>query len=196
MLVFFIILAVVAVTLSMWIKPYLEYQKIGSYSEYEALSDTFDDKLLEYHWYQICGFKNINDEAIAYLRQVSKRCTKKDLEWLKQCRDFIEEGLMDAEEKDLNKFFIPEPVEKASLFTILKVIKRCRKPLSTYYRKIGCSTCGEMAVMHIWFSLRIEQIENGEAIKPDDLNYVINAVYEVRNTSKKRANAFNNSARR
>lgn len=190
MLIFVIILTAVTVFLLKWIKPYLEFQKIGSYSEYKAVSKTLNDKQLEYSWYQINGFKNINDEAIAYLRQASKRCTKKDLGWLRQCRDFIEAGLNEAEENDDKRLFLPDPIESASLFTILRVIKRCRKPLSTHYRKIGCSTCGEMAVMLIWFCLRIEQIENGEAIKPGDLDYVIDAVYEVRNPSKKSANTI------
>lgn len=188
MFIFIIIFVAVVVFLLKWIKPYLEFQKIGSYDEYIAVSSTLNDKPIEYSWYQISGFKNINDEAISYLRQVSKRCTKKDLEWLKQCRDFIEAGLTEAEENDEKKLFLPDPVENASLFTILKVIKNCRKPLSAHYREIGCSTCGEIAVMHIWFCLRIEQIENGEVIKPGDLDYVIDAVYEVRNPSKKGAN--------
>lgn len=183
MIVFIIILVIVGVILLMWMKPFLEYKKIGGYAEYKPVSKTLNDKYLEYSWYQINGFKNINQEAIKYLRQVSKSCTKKDLKWLNQCREFLEEGLVKAEESDSSKFSLPDPIEKASLFDILKVIKRSRKNLPEHYQEIGCSTCGEADVMHTWIALRIQQIEEGEAIKPGDLDYVIDAVNEVKKGS-------------
>lgn len=45
----------------------LEYKKIGSYAEYIPHSKSLNDKNLEYSWYQINGFKNINQDAIDYL---------------------------------------------------------------------------------------------------------------------------------
>ena len=183
MFIFIIVLVIVGAILLMWLKPFLEYRKIGSYAEYKPISKTLNDKDLEYRWYQINGFKNINQEAIKYLRQVSKSCTKNDLKWLNQCREFLEEGLVKAEENDAAKFSLPDPIEKANLFDILKVIKRSRKYLPEHYQSIGCSTCGEAIVMHIWIELRIQQIEAGEAIKPGDLDYVINAVKEVKSHS-------------
>lgn len=183
MFVLVIILVIVGVILLKWLKPFLEYKKIGSYAEYKPVSKNLNDKSLEYSWYQINGFKNINQEAMKYLRQASKACTKKDLKWLNECREFLEEGLVRAEENDASKFSLPDPVENASLFDILKVIKRSRKYLPEHYQSIGCTTCGEAVVMHIWFCLRIQQIEEGEAIKPGDLDYVIDAVKEVKNHS-------------
>lgn len=178
-----IILVIIGAILLVWLKPFLEYKKIGSYGEYKPISKSLNDKDLEYSWYQINGFKNINQDAIDYLKQVSKCCTEKDLKWLNQCREFLEEGLVKAEENDGSKLSLPDPVEKASLFDILKVIKRSRVGLSEHYRKIGCSTCGEAVVMHTWIALRIQQIENGEKIKPGDLDYVIDAVKEIQRHS-------------
>lgn len=183
MFVFIILLVIVGAILFMWLKPYLEYKKIGSFAEYKAVSKSLNDKKLEYSWYQINGFKNIDTEAIKYLRQLSKCCTKNDLKWIKQCRDFLEEGLVKAEENDASKLFLPDPVENTNLFNALKVIKRCRKPLPAHYQEIGCSTCGEAVVMHLWFELRIQQIEDGESIRPGDLDYIIDAVKEVKNNS-------------
>lgn len=193
MFIFIILLVIVGVILLMWIKPYLEYKKIGSYAEYKAVSKSLNDKKLEYSWFQINGFKNIDTEAIKYLRQLSKCSTKNDLKWIKQCRDFLEEGLVRAEENDASKLFLPDPIENTSLFNALKVIKRCRKPLPDHYQEIGCSTCGEAVVMHIWFELRIQQIEDGEPIKPGDLDYVIDAVKEVKNNSASSVKSVNSS---
>lgn len=179
MFVFIILLVIVGVVLCMWLKPYLEYKKIGSYADY--ISKTPSDKELEYSWYQINGFKNIDTEAIKYLHQLSRCCTKKDLQWIRQCKAFLEEGLIEAEENDASKLFVNDP-QNASLIEILKVIKRCRKPLSSHYQKIGCFTCGEAVVMHIWFSLRLEQIENDEAIKSGDLDYIIDDVKKIKNS--------------
>lgn len=179
MLILIILFIIVGIVLLTWLKPFLEYKKIGSYAEYTPHSKSLNDKDLEYSWYQINGFKNINQDAIDYLKQISKCYTKKDLKWLNQCREFLEEGLVKAEENDASKFSLPDPVEKASLFDILKVIKRSRIGLPEHYQKIGCSTCGEAIVMHIWIELRIQQIENNEPIKPGDLDYVITAVKEV-----------------
>lgn len=178
---FIIILIIIGVFLIRWLKPFLEYKRIGTYAEYKPVSKSLNDKGLEYSWYQINGFRNINQEAINYLRQVSKSCTKKDLKWLNQCREFLEEGLVRAEENDATKLFLSDPVENATLFETLKVIKRCRKSFPEHYRKIGCSTCGEAVVMHLWFELRIQQIEGDESIKSGDLDYVIDAVREVKN---------------
>lgn len=181
--VFLIVLVVVGYALLKWLKPFLEYKKIGSYTEYKSVSKTLNDKEMEYSWYQINGFKNIDQEAMDYLRQVSKCCTKKDLKWLNECREFLEEGLVKAEENDATKLFIPEPIEKASLFDILKVIKRCRKRLPAHYQEIGCSTCGEAVVMHVWIETRIKLIESGDSLKPGDMDYVVDAVKEVKNNS-------------
>lgn len=183
MFIFIIILVIVGVILLMWLKPFLEYKKIGSYAEYEPVSKILNNKNLEYSWYQINGFKNINQEAIEYLHQVSKSCTKNNLKWLNQCLKFLEEGLVKAGENDASKFSLPDPIEKASLFDVLSVIKRSRRYLPEYYQRIGCSTCGEAVVMHIWIDLRIEQIEAGESITPGDLDYVIHAVKEIQEHS-------------
>lgn len=181
MFIIIIVLVIVGIILLNWLKPFLEYKKIGSYEEYKPVSKILNDKEIEYSWYQINGFKNINQEAIKYLSQVSKRCTKNDLKWLNQCREFLEAGLIEAGENDASKLSLPTPIEKANLLDILKVIKKSRKSLSEHYREIGCSTCGEAVVMHTWFELRIQQIKQGEAIKPGDLDYVIDAVKEVKN---------------
>lgn len=183
MFVLIIILVVVGFILFKWLKPYLEYKRIGSYDEYKAVSKSLNDKKLEYSWYQINGFKNIDTEAIEYLRQVSKCCTKNDLKWLNQCREFLEEGLIKAEEGDATKLFLHDPVENTNLFNALKVIKRCRKPLPAHYQKIGCATCGEAAVLHVLFETRISLIESGENLKPGDMDYFIDAVYEVKKGS-------------
>ncbi len=183
MFIFIIILVIVGVILLMWLKPFLEYKKIGSYAQYKPVSKILNDKNIEYRWYQINGFKNINQEAIEYLYQVSKSCTKSNLKWLNQCREFLEEGLVKAEENDESKFSLPNPIEKATLFDILKVIKRSRKYLPEYYQRMGCSTCGEAVVMHTWIVLRIHLIEIGESIKPGDLDYVIHAVKEMKEHS-------------
>lgn len=183
MFIFIIILAVIGFILFKWLKPYLEYKKIGSYDEYKACSKSLNDKNLEYSWYQINGFKNIKPEAIKYLRQASKCCTKNDLKWLNQCREFLEEGLIKAEENDAGKLFLPDPVENTNLINALKVIKRCRKPLPAHYQEIGCTTCGEAAVLHVLFETRISLIESGENLKPGDMDYFIDAVTEVKNGS-------------
>lgn len=183
MFVFVIILVIVGVVLIRWLKPYLEYKKIGSYAEYKAVSKSLNDKRLEYSWYQINGFININQEAIKYLQQMSKCCTRNDLKWLNQCIDFLEEGLIKAEENDATKLFLPDPVENSNMLDALKVIKRCRKPLPTHYQEIGCYTCGEAAVMHTLFSTRVELIKEGEALKPGDMNCFIDAIKEIKNSS-------------
>lgn len=183
MLVIIIVLVIVGIILLNWLKPFLEYKKIGSYSEYKPVSKSINDKEIEYSWYQINGFKNINTEAIEYMYQLSKRCTKNDLKWLNQCIEFLEAGLIEAGENDATKLFLSDPIENTNLLEILKVIKKSRKPLSKHYQEIGCSTCGEAVVMHTWFELRIQQIKNGEAIKSGDLDYVIDAVKEVKNRS-------------
>ena len=179
MFVFIIILVVIGFILFKWLKPYLEYKKIGSYNEYKACSKSLNDKNLEYSWYQINGFKNIKPEAIKYLRQTSKCCTKNDLKWLNQCREFLEQGLIKAEENDAGKLFLPDPVENTNLIDALKVIKRCRKPLPAHYQEIGCTTCGEAAVLHVLFETRISLIESGENLKPGDMDYFIDAINEV-----------------
>lgn len=186
MFILVIILVIVGALFLKWLKPFLEYKKIGNYAEYKCISKTFndyDDKDIEYSWYQINGFKNINQEAMEYLHQVSRCCTQKNLKWLNECREFLEEGLVRAGENDASKLFLPDPIEKAGLFDILKVIKRSRKYLPEHYQSMGCSTCGEAVVMHLWIELRIQQIEGGEAIKPGDLDYVIDAVKEIQNHS-------------
>ena len=179
MLVVILVLVIIGVILLMWLKPFLEYKKIGSYEEYKPISKSLNDKYIEYTWYQINGFKNINQTAIGYLRKVSKSCTNKDLKWLNECLEFLEAGLVKAGENDASKFSLPERIENVGMFSILKVIKRSRKLLSEHYQGMGCKTCGEAIVMHIWIDLRIQQIKNGEAIKPGDLDYVIDAVKEV-----------------
>lgn len=183
MLVVIIVLVIIGVILLMWLKPFSEYKKIGSYDEYNPVSKSLDDKYIEYSWYQVNGFKNINQTAIGYLRKVSKSCTKNDLKWLNECREFLEAGLVEAGENDACKFSLPERIENASIFTILKVIKKSRKLLSEHYQGMGCNTCGEAIVMHIWIELRIQQIKNGETIKPGDLDYVIDAVKEIQQHS-------------
>lgn len=179
MLIVIIVLVIVGIVLLMWLKPFLEYKKIGSYSEYKPVSKSLDDKYIEYCWYQINGFKNINKTGIGYMRRISKACTKNDLKFLNECIDFLEAGLIEAGENDACKFSLPDQIENANIFSILKVIKRSRKLLSQYYQGMGCSTCGEAIVMHIWVELRIQQIKNGEAIKSGDLDYVINAITEI-----------------
>lgn len=178
-----IILIIIVVILLTWLKPFLEYKKIGSYSEYKPVSRSLDDKMLEYSWYQVNGFKNINQTAMEYFDQVSKACTKKDLKWLNECREFLEDGLVKAGENDAGVFSLPEPIENAGFFSVLKVIKKSRKYLPAHYQGIGCLTCGEANVMHIWISLRIQQIENGESIQAGDLDYIMDAVKEVRKHS-------------
>ena len=185
MFIIIVVLVIVGIILLNWLKPFLEYKKIGSYAEYKPVSKTLNDKEIEYSWYQINGFKNINNEAIEYLYQVSKRCTKNDLKWLNQCIEFLEAGLIEAGESDATKLSLPDPIGSANLLEILKVIKKSRKPLSEHYKKIGCSTCGEAVVLHTWFELRVQQIKNGEAIKPGDLDYVIDAVKEVKSSMEK-----------
>ncbi len=183
MFILTIILILITATLLPWLKPYIEYKKIGSYTEYTPVSKELNDKALEYSWYQINGFKNINNKAINYLSQVSKTCNQNHLKWLNQCRSFIEEGLIKAEENDASKLFLSN-AETASLFEILQVIRRSRKKLLPKHQEMGLSTCGEAVVMHLWIKLRIRQIENGESVKPGDLDYVIKAVNEVKSLSK------------
>lgn len=183
MLGLIIILVILGVILIPWLKPFLEYKKIGSYAEYKLISKSLNDKKLEYSWYQINGFKNINKTAIDYLRQVSKSCTKKDLKWLNECREFLENGLIEVGENDESAFSLPDSIENASLLDILRVIKKSRKYLTAHYQEIGCLTCGEAVVMHIWIELRIQQIEQGDAIKPGDLDYIIDAVKEIQSHS-------------
>ncbi len=188
MLVLLIVIVISGLVLAKWLKPLLEYLKIGSYSEYKCVSKTlgdYDDKDIEYSWYQVNGFKNINEEAIKYLRRVSKSCTKNDLKWLNQCSEFLVAGVSEAlKDHYVNKLYLSDPIEKESLLEILKVIKVSRKPLTEYYRGMGCTTCGEAVVLNLWIQLRIQQIKNGEAIKAGDLDYVIDAVKEVKTHSK------------
>lgn len=47
--------------------------------------------------------------------------------------------------------------------------------------------------MHLWFELRIQQIEDGEAIRPGDLDYIIDAVKEVKNNSVSDTKSSNSS---
>lgn len=175
-----VVLIVIGIVLLMWLKPFLEYKKIGSYDEYKPVSKSLNDKFIEYSWYQVNGFKNINETAIGYLRKVSKSCTKNDLNWLYQCRKFLEAGMIEAGENDSDRLSLPQNAEDISTFTVLKVIKRSQNSLTQHYRGMGCNTCGEAIVMHTWISLRIQQIENGEAIKPGDLDYVIDAIKEIK----------------
>lgn len=180
MVIFVIILIIVGVILLTWLKAYLEYKKIGSYDEYKAVSKSLNDKKLEYSWYQINGFKNVDTEAIEYLRQVSRCCSKNDLKWLSQCHKFLENGLKNAEEGDVTKLFLNDPIEDTKLFDALKVIKRCRKKLPIDYRGMGCSTCGEAAVMHFLIEVRIDLIKSGGPIKAGDMDYLINAINEMK----------------
>ena len=179
MFILIIVLVIIAAIFLSWLKPFLEYKKIGSYCEYKPISKKLNDKELEYSWYQINGFKNIEQEAIEYFREISRSVKKTDLKWLYECKSFLEEGLVKAEETDATRFSVSN-LEQAGLFEILRVIKRSRKSLLPHYQKIGCSTCGEAFVMHVWISLRIQQIEKGEAINPGDLDYVVDAVKELR----------------
>lgn len=182
MFVLIIVLIIAAVIIVPWINPFLEYKKIGSYAEYKPVSKSLNDKEMEYSYYQINGFKNINQDAIDYLSQVSNSYNKDYLKWLHQCRKFIEEGLIKSEENDASKLFLSN-AQTAGLFEILKVIKKSRKKLMPKYQEMGISTCGEAVVMHLWIDLRIRLIEDGEKIKPGDLDYVIDAVKEVKNCS-------------
>ncbi len=162
-----------------WANPYLEYKKLGSYAEYQPRSKSLNNKQHEYEWYQVNGFKNIKQDAIEYLYDVSRCHTKNDLEWLNECRVFLERALIDAGETDASKFSFSTSAENASFFEILKVIKRSRKPLSEEYQKFGCSTCGEAVVMHLWIMVRIERIENGADNEPGDMNFLIDAIKEI-----------------
>lgn len=175
---------VAGVVFIVWIIPIVEYMKIGSYDNYKSVSEALNNKELEYARYQVNGFKNVDFKAIDYLYQISRACTEKDLGWLTQCKEFIEQGLVEAGEKDASKFSISKPFEEANRFEILRVIKRSRIMLPDRYQGMGCSTCGESVVMEMWVELRIRQIKSGENIKPGDLDYVIEAVNEIKKYSK------------
>lgn len=176
-----LLVVLLVVILVKWLPTYLEYQKIGAYKDYTPISKHLNDKGFEYIWYQINGFKNIDAKAMKYMYQVSACVSPKDLKWLNECKNFLEEGLVKSGENNEAAFSISDPIENAGLVEILKVLKRSRKILPSHYQSMGCHTCGEAIVMHIWISLRIEQIQNHENIKPKDLDYVVEAVKEIQN---------------
>lgn len=174
-----VILIIIGIILVRWLGPFITYMKIGNYADYKPISKSLNDKAIEYSYYQINGFKNLSEEAIGYLRSASKCCTKNDLKWLEQCSTYFKKCLVEAEEKDESKLFLSRPIENTSFIEILKVIKRTRKSTST--EKIGYLNCGEVAVMLVLFDARIQQIKNGEEVKPGDMDFYIDAIYELRN---------------
>ncbi len=178
-----LIIALVAATpfLLKWIIPFVECAKIGSYTEYKPVSKSLDDKKTEYSWYQIAGFKNIGTDGMDFLREISKCYTENDLKWLNEWSEFFKKGLMKAGQSNENDLFLPDPIENTSVFDSFFVAKRCKTPLPDNYQKVGCTTCGQAAVMGILLDVRIDFIKSGEEIKPDLLDDFISAVNEVKN---------------
>ena len=184
MVIFIIVVLVIGLVFCIrWFPTYREYKKIGNFSDYKPISKTLNDKDTEYGEFQILGLKNINSTGIKFLKQLSTSVSTEDLKWLKECSEFLELGMLKAGISNEKVFNLPDKMASASLFTILKLIKKSRLPLPEHYTSMGCSTCGEAEAMDVLFRLRISQIENRENIKPHDMDFFYKAIIEIRNNS-------------